>query len=81
MLALVSWVLIAPTARAWSGHSATRSVVTITAEALRKLILPAVEQCHHADVDGRGPGGASRAQRGHVSSGPGHEVGHVVGEL
>jgi hypothetical protein len=31
LLALVSWVLIASTARAWSGHSATRSVVTITA--------------------------------------------------
>ena len=38
LLALASWVLIAPTARAWSGHSSTRSVVTITAEALRKLI-------------------------------------------
>ena len=38
LLALVSWALIAPTARAWAGHSATRSVVTITAEALGKLI-------------------------------------------
>jgi rhodanese-related sulfurtransferase len=38
LLALASWALLAPTARAWSGHSATRSVVTITAEALRKLI-------------------------------------------
>jgi hypothetical protein len=35
-------VLIAPTARAWSSHSATRSVVTISAEALRKFILPVV---------------------------------------
>lgn len=38
LLALASWVLIAPTARAWSGHSSTRSVVTITADALGKLI-------------------------------------------
>ena len=38
LLAPVSWALIAPTARAWAGHSATRSVVTITAEALGELI-------------------------------------------
>jgi rhodanese-related sulfurtransferase len=38
LLALASWALIGPTALAWSGHPASRSVVTITADALRKLI-------------------------------------------
>jgi rhodanese-related sulfurtransferase len=66
LLALASWVLIGPTARAWAGHSATRSVVTITAESLMKLIesgrapvLPVDLRSSDAYRAGRLPGARS----------------------
>jgi rhodanese-related sulfurtransferase len=66
LLALAGWVLIGPTALAWSGHPAARSVVTITADALRKLIesgrapvLPVDLRSSDAYRAGRLPGARS----------------------